>query len=165
MSAAMVAWRRKIVNWNCPQWLEILLTFIEVGHVTFYHKLKNCLRLTSQFPNFSAHREIRGLDAFFDFLIMKVNVPIISGSFRVNWKFIIKLKFHAIFVKKYLNSNWHLISCSYSSIPAVLKLFRPLCCVQNDLFITFTGNRKFWYPRKLVSSRNKQLKYIQHSTQ
>ena len=99
MSAAMVAWRRKIVNWNCPQWLEILLTFIEVGHVTFYHKLKNCLRLTSQFPNFSAHREIRGLDAFFDFLIMKVNVPIISGSFRVNWKFIIKLKFHAIFVK------------------------------------------------------------------
>ena len=33
------------------------LKFVEVGHVTFYHKLKNCLRLTSVSKLFSSHRD------------------------------------------------------------------------------------------------------------
>ena len=40
------------------------------------------------------------LDSVFNFLLMKFNVLIISGDFRVNRKFIIKLQFHAIFVKR-----------------------------------------------------------------
>ena len=32
-SATMVAWLRKIVNWNRLLWLEILLTFVGVADV------------------------------------------------------------------------------------------------------------------------------------
>ena len=39
MLAAMIAWRRKNLSWNCRQWLEIPLTFVEVDHVSFYYKL------------------------------------------------------------------------------------------------------------------------------
>ena len=33
-----VAWQRKTVSGNCLQWLEVLLTLVEVGDVKFQHK-------------------------------------------------------------------------------------------------------------------------------
>ena len=38
MLAIMIVWRRKNVAWNCWQWLEIPLIFVEVGHVSFYYE-------------------------------------------------------------------------------------------------------------------------------
>ena len=37
MSTTMVAWLRKIVNWNRLQWLEILLTFVGLADVSFHY--------------------------------------------------------------------------------------------------------------------------------
>ena len=38
MSASMVVWLRNIVSWNSLQWLEILLTFIGAGDLSFHYK-------------------------------------------------------------------------------------------------------------------------------
>ena len=35
--ATMVAWIRKIVNWNCLQWLEIFLTFVGLADVSLHY--------------------------------------------------------------------------------------------------------------------------------
>ena len=37
MSATMVAWLRKIVSWNCLQWLEILLTFEGLANASLHY--------------------------------------------------------------------------------------------------------------------------------
>ena len=37
MSTTMVAWLRKIVDWNRLQWLEILLTFVGLADVSFHY--------------------------------------------------------------------------------------------------------------------------------
>ena len=37
MSATMIAWLRKIVSWNCLQWLEILLTFGGLANVSLHY--------------------------------------------------------------------------------------------------------------------------------
>ena len=37
MSTTMVAWLRKIVNWNRLQWLEILLTFVGLADVSLHY--------------------------------------------------------------------------------------------------------------------------------
>ena len=45
MSTIMIAWLRKIVTWNHLQWLEVLLTFVWVGDLSFHNNsgfLKNC---------------------------------------------------------------------------------------------------------------------------
>ena len=39
MSATMVAWLRKIVSWNCLQWLEILSTFVGLANVSLHYDL------------------------------------------------------------------------------------------------------------------------------
>ena len=39
MLATMVAWLRKIVSWNCLQWLEILSTFVGLANVSLHYDL------------------------------------------------------------------------------------------------------------------------------
>ena len=59
----------------------------------------------------------------FNFLMMKIDVCIISGNFIVNPNLVLNQDFHAIFVEKELNPYLHYISFSYTSIPPVSKQF------------------------------------------
>ena len=56
----------------------------------------------------------------FNFLMIKVDGPIILGNLKVEFLIEILMQF---FLKS-LNPNFHVISVSYSLIPPVSKLFR-----------------------------------------
>ena len=105
--------------------------------------------------NFPAHWWISSLDAVFTFLTMKVEVPIISGIFRVNRNLIFYLKLLCNFCWNMMESKSTCISFSYSSIPPVLKEFWPWCYAQHNLFITFIGNTIFSCP--VVSKKRRMV--------
>ena len=91
----------------------------------------------------------------FTFSMMKVDVWIIPGIFRVNRKLIFYLKLLCNFRWKVIECKftWH--SFSYSSIPPVSKYFWPWCYAQHNLFITFIGNAKLYCP--IVSKKERMV--------
>ena len=74
MSTTMVAWLRKIVSWNCLQWLVILITFGGLANVYAMIRsqyklgfLSNCLKLTSAFKFSSSLRDMEFRCSFYFF--------------------------------------------------------------------------------------------------
>ena len=141
MSVTVVAWLKKIVNWNYLKWLKILLTFLEVSDVSFHFQsvfLRDCLRLisVSQFFRFWIKMRV------FNFLMIKVDDRIASGNFRVSRKLISWLKCLCDF-RKVIESKF---TCHFRFLQiyhSVSKQFQPWCYAQNNLFITFIGNMTF----------------------
>ena len=119
MSATMVIWLRKIVSWNCLQWLEILLTFeihltswhtlnnltFERKFIRFHYKLgflMNCLKLTSLFELSSSLRDLEFRCGFY-FLNHESwcsdNFSYFQGKSNVEFSLAIIIQFS-------LKSNW-----------------------------------------------------------
>ena len=105
MSVTMVAWLRKIVNWN---YLEIPLTFLGVSDISFHYKsaFKELFKANLSFRIFQLTERFGIKMRVFNFLMMKVYVWIVLGNFRVNRKLVFWLKCFCDFRWKVVESKF-----------------------------------------------------------